>query len=94
MTVRPLGRALLAAPPVFDERLLSLSQRRFIMAPHREEQNKAPPPGAEQKSRRFRIVKLEDRIAPAKGGNTNNCSKLHTCFNTYCGCYTPGIGCY
>ncbi len=43
------------------------------MEPRREEE-KALQPGAGQKPRRFRIVKLEERIAPAKGGNrTNNC---------------------
>jgi hypothetical protein len=52
--------------------------------PHREEQPKAPEPGAERKPKRFRIVKLEERIAPSlKGGNGTN----H-------GCYTgPGITC-
>ncbi len=40
------------------------------MEPHREEQNKAPPPGAEPKPKRFRIVKLEDRVAPRRGGKT------------------------
>lgn len=51
------------------------------MEPHREEQLKAPPPSAEQKPKRFRIVKLEDRIAPQRGGNgtgrTNGFN--HTC---------------
>jgi hypothetical protein len=43
------------------------------MEPHREEQNKAPEPSAERKPKRFRIVKLEERIAPKKGGRgTNN----------------------
>jgi hypothetical protein len=40
------------------------------MEPSREEQ-KALEAGAEQKPRRFRIVKLEERIAPAKAGGTN-----------------------
>ncbi len=35
------------------------------MEPRREQQ-KAPPPGAEPK--RFRVIKLEERIAPDKGG--------------------------
>jgi hypothetical protein len=73
MPVRPPGRAWLAGPPVLDGRFVSPSQRRFIMEPHREEPQKAPPAGAEQKPKRFRIVKLEERIAPSKGGNgTNN----------------------
>ena len=38
------------------------------MEPRREEVPKAPPPGAEQKPKRFRIVKLEERIAPGKNG--------------------------
>ena len=50
------------------------------MEPHREEQNKAPEPGAEPKPKRFRIVKLEERIAPPKGGKgTNNCNHTNTC---------------
>ncbi len=51
------------------------------MEPHREEQDKAPPSVAEQRPKRFRIVKeerfrsvkLEERIAPKKstsGGPT------------------------
>jgi hypothetical protein len=43
------------------------------MEPRREEQQKAPQPGAERKPRRFRIVKLEERIAPTSGGGTKNC---------------------
>jgi hypothetical protein len=57
------------------------------MEPHREEQNKAPPPGAEQKPKRFRIVKLEERIAPSKRPHGS----------AHCGtgrCITPGAGCY
>ena len=43
------------------------------MEPHRDEPQKAVPPSAEQKPKRFRIVKLEERIAPSKGGKgTNN----------------------
>jgi hypothetical protein len=38
------------------------------MEPRREEPKKAPPPSAEPKPKRFRIVKLEERIAPSKGG--------------------------
>jgi hypothetical protein len=44
------------------------------MEPNREEQKQAMAPGAEQKPKRFRIVKLEERIAPSQGkGNTGNC---------------------
>ena len=42
------------------------------MEPHREESQKVSPPGAEQRPKRFRIVKLEDRIAPTKGGNVSH----------------------
>lgn len=57
------------------------------MEPHREEQNKAPPPGTEKKPKRFRIVKLEDRIAPSNnGGGTKNCW-------THTGCHTYGAAC-
>ena len=38
------------------------------MEPRREEPT-APTPQPKEKPRRFRIVKLEERIAPSKGGN-------------------------
>jgi hypothetical protein len=41
------------------------------MEPHREEPQKALEPSAEQKPKRFRIVKLEDRIAPSSSGTVN-----------------------
>ncbi len=57
------------------------------MEPLREEQNKAPPPGAEQKPKRFRLVKLEERIAPSQPGvHTRGCS--YRC--TYA-CISDGI---
>jgi hypothetical protein len=51
------------------------------MEPHREEPQRAPPPSAERKPKRFRIIKLEDRIAPSSGGNgtVNGCYSGHTC---------------
>jgi hypothetical protein len=90
MPVQPRGRTLLAALRVVDDRFVSLSQRRFIMEPHREEQPKAPPPSAEQQRKRFRIVKLEDRIAPSRGGKSTNCN--NTGFSV-CACHS-GAHCY
>jgi hypothetical protein len=52
--------------------------RRFIMDPHREEAQKALPPGAEPKPKRFRIVKLEERIAPKGGDSTAQCAPMRT----------------
>jgi hypothetical protein len=46
------------------------------MEPRREEQNKAPPPSAEQKRKRFKIVKLEDRIAPSSRGEVKTAMTL------------------
>jgi hypothetical protein len=77
------------------------------MEPHREEQ-KAPGHGAEQKPKRFRIVKLEERIAPKKGGKgTNNCTAYNcetqlctadgpTCPSAFGTCYycPSGDACY
>jgi hypothetical protein len=54
------------------------------MEPRREELQKALKPNAEQKPNRFRIVKLEDRIAPAKGGNGNH-GQTH---GPSCACWT------
>ncbi len=46
------------------------------MEPHREEPQKASDAKVEQKPKRFRIVKLEERIAPSKGGNqTHKCPR-------------------
>lgn len=39
------------------------------MEPDREEQQKALKPSAATKRQRFRIVKLEERIAPKQSGN-------------------------
>jgi hypothetical protein len=76
------------------------------MEPHREESQKALEPGATPKPKRFRIVKLEERIAPSKGGNGthNSCAcpvptlNQYTCptYGDTCYCnYTGGIsGCY
>jgi hypothetical protein len=56
------------------------------MEPRREEL-KAPKPRTEEKPKRFRIVKLEERIAPAKGGNgTKNCGLSVTGCPTLKGC--------
>jgi hypothetical protein len=58
----------------------SVSQRRFVVEPSREDQPKAPQHSAEEKPKRFRIVKLEERIAPSKGGNgTHNCPGSYGC---------------
>ena len=52
-----------------------------------EEPKKALEPGAAQKPNRFRIVKLEERIAPAKGGKaTHKCFTTPTCV---CDTYDP-----
>jgi hypothetical protein len=49
------------------------------MEPEREAHRKALEPGAEPKPKRFRIVKLEERIAPGKGGNgTHNGCNIHS----------------
>ena len=50
------------------------------MEPRRDEPRRAPQPCTEQKPKRFRIVKLEERIAPAKGGKVTH----KTCFVSAC----------
>ena len=57
------------------------------MEPHREEQQKAPKPSAEPKPKRFRIVKLEERIAPSKGGTNGNKATCDSCAMYGCGSY-------
>jgi hypothetical protein len=51
------------------------------MEPRQDESPKQPEPRPEKK-RRFQIVKLEERIAPARGGKGTN--------NT-CGYYSAGV---
>jgi hypothetical protein len=48
---------------------------------------KAPRP-PEKKPKRFRLVKLEERIAPAQGGVT---SPGHGCFTSPCHTFTCGL---
>jgi hypothetical protein len=56
----------------------------------RHEEPKTSKPRQEPKVRRFRIVKLEERIAPSKGGNgTHNCPSAGiTRCNSLCTCGT------
>ncbi len=60
------------------------------MEPRREEEQQ---PSAQPKPKRFRIVKLEERIAPSKGGNGTH--KTYACgtLNVYT-CPTYGDTCY
>jgi hypothetical protein len=49
------------------------------MEPRREEP-KVAKTRTEERKKRFRIVKLEERVAPSKGGNgTTNCATNNTC---------------
>ena len=57
------------------------------MEPRREEQQKAPEPSAERKPKRFRIVKLEDRIAPNKGGHGTHNTCGDPCLSVFYRCY-------
>jgi len=65
------------------------------MEPHREEEPKALEPSAAPKLKRFRIVKLEERIAPGAGGKvTHKCpSGAYTCAFGTCGCTGNGGNC-
>jgi hypothetical protein len=58
------------------------------MEPRREEprreERKAPTPRPEEKPKRFRLIKLEERIAPGGGGSngakcTVGCGTANTC---------------
>ncbi len=62
------------------------------MEPRREEQPKALGPNAEPKTKRFRIVKLEERIAPARGGKGSH----NGCYSDTCGpsCWSCHIDCW
>ncbi len=52
------------------------------MEADREELPKVLAPGAERKPKRFRIVKLEERIAPSSGGGSKNCT--NKCYTGWC----------
>ena len=56
------------------------------MEPHREKP-KAPKPRPEEKQKRFRIVKLEERIAPSNpgGGGSGGCD-THRCVSKVITC--------
>jgi hypothetical protein len=63
------------------------------MEPRREELQ-APQAGAGEKPKRFRIVKLEERIAPTKGGDsTNNCPISGNCSGLGCTGACPTMCC-
>jgi hypothetical protein len=62
------------------------------MEPHRKDQQKALEPGGTPKPKRFRIVKLEERIAPSKGPTHGpHCGTGDTCGS--CPCNSIGTGC-
>ena len=55
------------------------------MEPREQNLLQTPKVRCEQKPRRFRIVMLEERIAPSKGGNhTHNGGACATGTSTYC----------
>ena len=56
------------------------------MEPHREKPND-PKRCPQQKRKRFRVVKLEERIAPGKGNSVGKNCATHTCFCSFnCTC--------
>jgi hypothetical protein len=64
------------------------------METRREEPPKALESGATPKPKRFRIVKLEERIAPSKGGQGthNGCTPTGTC-SCYASCGSCATEC-
>ncbi len=59
------------------------------MEPHREEEQKALEPSATPKPKRFRIIKLEERIAPSAPG----VAPAHKATAMGSGCPTNGPTC-
>jgi len=53
------------------------------MEPSQVELSKSVEPRPEQKKTRFRIVKLEARIAPNKGGHPNTGIQTYGCHNYF-----------
>ncbi len=62
---------------------------------HREEPHKASDAKIERKPKRFRIAKLEKRIAPSKGGkgSNNTCNGGNTCVDCTICCHVLSIDC-
>jgi hypothetical protein len=58
------------------------------MEPVHEEKTRTLEPSATRKPKRFRIVKLEERIAPRRGGNGTN----HICGGSGGSGYAVGCG--
>jgi len=64
---------------VFEAASYSLPERRFPLEPQKSDKSVEPrgedqtsPPRQPERKRRFLIVKLEERIAPGRGGHTHN----------------------
>jgi hypothetical protein len=61
------------------------------MEPRREEPRRDEPkvaaPRPEEKPKRFRLIKLEERIAPSKGGGGGS-FKCVSAIGTDCGCWS------
>ena len=62
------------------------------MEPRREEPT-APTPQPQEKPRRFRIVKLEERIAPSKSGYTGTCQGCYVTTHPPGHCNNFTVGC-
>ena len=56
------------------------------MEPHREGQSKALVPGDTPKPKRFRIIKLEERMAPSQRGNGPTNGRCTLTYHTACTC--------
>ena len=54
------------------------------MEPRKDESKRAPAPRTEQRKRRFQVEKLEERIAPIKGGIPNNSHSPGWCPRGFC----------
>ena len=50
----------------------------------RDKPQKALEPSAEQKPKRYRIVKLEERVAPSKGGNGPHHTRVSCTLHLQC----------
>jgi hypothetical protein len=67
--------------------IVSHERKESLLEPRREER-KAPKPRPEEKPKRFRLIKLEERIAPSRH-KTNGCVPTRTvCDGTTGGGYS------
>jgi hypothetical protein len=66
------SRSILSQTAVYPKGGSTMESRKTETAVKSSDEGQASPPRQSEMKRRFRIVKLEERIAPGGGGNSHN----------------------